>query len=117
MLARLHGHMLAWSCADNRTFEPKGWSRRSNTCATDASIKACVIAAQALAILVAGSVLGPVAAADRDQPPAANASAAKTGKERLTDKASDEQRVDDCKVAQARRTRPRPTNCSVGAGG
>ncbi len=35
----------------------------------------------------------------------------KTGKERLSDKGSDEQRVDDCKVSQARRTRPRPTAC------
>jgi hypothetical protein len=80
-------------------------------------MRACVIVAQALAILVAGSALGPVVAADRDQPTVANATAAKTGKERLTDKASDEQRVDDCKVAQARRTRPRSTICSVGAGG
>jgi hypothetical protein len=37
--------------------------------------------------------------------------AAKTGKERLSDKASDEQRVTDCKVPQARRTRPRPAAC------
>ncbi|HYZ63095.1 MAG TPA: hypothetical protein VE650_11630 [Acetobacteraceae bacterium] len=35
----------------------------------------------------------------------------KTGKERLADKAGDEQRVDDCKVPEARRTRPRPTAC------
>jgi hypothetical protein len=34
-----------------------------------------------------------------------------TGKERLSDKASDEQRVDDCKVAPERRTRERPTAC------
>jgi hypothetical protein len=37
--------------------------------------------------------------------------ASKTGKERLTDKASDEQRLDDCKVAEARRTKNRPANC------
>jgi hypothetical protein len=36
---------------------------------------------------------------------------AATGKERLSDKASDEQRVDDCKVPPSRRTRPRPTDC------
>lgn len=36
---------------------------------------------------------------------------AKTGKERLSDKGSDEQRVDDCKVPQARRTRARSTTC------
>jgi hypothetical protein len=37
--------------------------------------------------------------------------AAKTGKERLGDKASDEQRVNDCKVPNGRRTRVRPTSC------
>jgi hypothetical protein len=36
---------------------------------------------------------------------------ARTGKERLTDKASDEQRVNDCKVPPAKRTRPRATDC------
>jgi hypothetical protein len=34
-----------------------------------------------------------------------------TGKERLSDKGSDEQRVDDCNVAPERRTRARPTGC------
>ena len=34
-----------------------------------------------------------------------------TAKERLSGKASDEQRVDDCKVPPERRTRPRPTAC------
>jgi hypothetical protein len=35
---------------------------------------------------------------------------AATGKERLSDKASDEQRVDDCKVPASRRT---PTSCDL----
>ena len=35
----------------------------------------------------------------------------KTGKERLSDKASDEQRANDCKVPQGRRTRARPADC------
>jgi hypothetical protein len=35
----------------------------------------------------------------------------KTSKERLGDKASDEQRVDDCKVPPERRSRTRPANC------
>ncbi len=35
----------------------------------------------------------------------------RTGKERLRDKAADEQRVDDCKVPPAQRTRVRPTDC------
>jgi len=35
----------------------------------------------------------------------------KTAKERLGGKDTDEQRVDDCKVPPARRTRPRPTAC------
>ena len=70
-----------------------------------------------LAVMVAGSAIGPVAAADPNLPVAANAGAARTGKERLTDKASDEQRTDDCKVAPARRTRQRPTTCAGGPGG
>jgi hypothetical protein len=37
--------------------------------------------------------------------------ATRTGKERLGDKASDEQRVNDCKVPASRRTRPRPDAC------
>ena len=38
--------------------------------------------------------------------------ASKTGKERLSDKASDEQRLDDCKVPEVRRTRTRPARCN-----
>lgn len=50
-------------------------------------------------------------------PPICSARAAVlTGKERLSDKASDEQRVDDCKVPAARRTRARPTACPWDAG-
>jgi hypothetical protein len=67
-----------------------------------------ILAALALTILIAGATGAPVAAEEHDQP------AVKTGKERLTDKASDEQRVDDCKVAQAKRSRPRPTDCTGG---
>ena len=37
----------------------------------------------------------------------------KTGKERLADKASDEQRVDNCKVPPDRRgPKPRPDSCA-----
>ena len=75
----------------------------------------CILAAQSLALFIPCAPLNHVAAADGDQPGPA-VSATKTGKERLTDKASDEQRVDDCKVPPARRTRARPTNCT-GAGG
>ena len=35
----------------------------------------------------------------------------RTAKERLSDKASDEQRVNDCKVPAERRTRARSTRC------
>jgi hypothetical protein len=62
--------------------------------------------------MLAGLALGPaMAAPDHEQPAPAESVAAKTGKERLTDKGSDEQRVDDCKVLPAQRTRPRPPNC------
>jgi hypothetical protein len=54
------------------------------------------------------TTLVPAVHAD-DQP---EAPAVRTGKERLSDKASDEQRVNDCKVPPARRTRPRPAECS-----
>jgi hypothetical protein len=72
-----------------------------------------VTALLGLAISIAAVVCGSGAAADQDQPAAF--APAKTSKERLSDKAY-EQRVDDCKVPQARRTRPRPTTCPWGAG-
>jgi hypothetical protein len=66
-----------------------------------------------LALLLAVPTGGPTAAADRDAaapvPPAAGV---RTGKERQGGKAFDEQRVDDCKVPEALRTRPRPTGCA-----
>jgi hypothetical protein len=57
----------------------------------------------------------PLAVADPNEPAAAPA-ATRTGKERLSDKASDEQRLDDCKVPRGRRTRTRPTGCPWDAG-
>ena len=67
-----------------------------------------VKALQGLTIAMVGLAPGPVVAAEQ---PATTFTAGKTGKERLTDKSSDEQRVDDCKVPRARRTRVRPTDC------
>jgi hypothetical protein len=65
----------------------------------------------AVILLLARLAPGPVlSAADHENPAASPAT--KTGKERLTDKASDEQRVDDCKVPPPRRTHVRPTSCS-----
>jgi hypothetical protein len=64
-----------------------------------------------LAMALVGSALRPVLAADRDQPATAAFTPGKTGKERLSGKAADEQRVDDCKVPPAQRTRLRPTDC------
>jgi hypothetical protein len=69
-----------------------------------------------LAALIAAWAIDPGIAAERNQPAATTYGGAKTGKERLSDKASDEQRVDDCKVPLARRTRPRPANCPWDAG-
>jgi hypothetical protein len=65
-----------------------------------------------LVLLLAWVILPPDPAAqasEHDQ--VAVPAPAVTGKERLSDKASDEQRVDDCKVPPSRRTRPRPTGC------
>lgn len=61
------------------------------------------------ALLFVGGLAGGAAA--QDPQPSAAGTVTKTGKERLSDKAADEQRVDDCKVPEARRTRPRPTAC------
>jgi hypothetical protein len=69
-----------------------------------------------LATLLAGVVLGPVIAAGLERSASAALASDKTGKERLGDKGSDEQRVDDCKVPQARRTRARPAACPWDAG-
>ena len=54
--------------------------------------------------------LGLPAAAAKPDPPASG-TALRTGKERMRDKAADEQRVNDCKVPPERRTRPRPDAC------
>ena len=63
------------------------------------------------ACLLAGTLAGAGAqAAEQPQDPSPPM-AGRTGKERLGDKASDEQRVDDCKVTPERRTKPRPDAC------
>lgn len=63
------------------------------------------------AILLAGTAAAPALAADRASAAPAPSGIHLTGKERLSDKGSDEQRVDDCKVPAVRRTRARPTAC------
>jgi hypothetical protein len=67
------------------------------------------MALSGLAIAIA-VVSAPTAVADPSEPTTAPAPV-RTGKERLNDKASDEQRLDDCKVPRDRRTRERPTSC------
>jgi hypothetical protein len=65
----------------------------------------------ALALLIAASATNlTMPAVSNDQPE--TLATTKTGKERLSDKASDEQRVDDCKVPPAQRTRLRPMSCN-----
>ncbi len=68
-----------------------------------------------LAISLAGATPGAHVPPGASYPDAVFA-AAKTGKERLTDKGSDEQRVDDCKVPVKQRTRARPEDCAWDAG-
>ena len=63
-----------------------------------------------LLLLITGSPTA-LAATGGDVASPGGSGVGKTGKERLSDKASDEQRTDDCKVPQARRTRDRPTGC------
>jgi len=66
-------------------------------------IRRCIVA---LAFLGPGLVAAPATAQEREPPvPSSPESdvAVRTGKERLGDKASDEQRVNDCKVPEDRR--------------
>jgi hypothetical protein len=72
------------------------------------------VAWRCAALVIATALASPVCLAagnGTDQP--GLSAPARTGKERLTDKASDEQRVNDCKVPPARRTRPRASDCQV----
>ena len=64
-----------------------------------------------LAALLANLAHDPADAAGRDRSAYVAFAAAKTGKERLGDKATDEQRVNDCNVPAAQRTRARPAKC------
>ena len=63
-------------------------------------------------VLFASALALPARAAEPVRPPPQPPpQVQKTGKERLSGKDSDEQRVDDCKVPPERRTRPRSTAC------
>src|SRR5471030_1559487 len=64
-----------------------------------------------IALLAGGAAAPAVPASKGYQHPDTILAATKTGKERLSDKGSDEQRQDDCKVPQVRRTKARPANC------
>ena len=64
-----------------------------------------------IALLVGAADANVVLAGDGQPQSAAPATGGGTGKERLGDKGSDEQRIDDCKVPKARRTRDRPVGC------
>lgn len=72
-----------------------------------------------LAVAMSGMLaLDPGPAGSADPPPTGTPAAqtpapVKTGKERLSDKASDEQRVDNCNVPPDRRgTKVRPDHCA-----
>jgi hypothetical protein len=59
---------------------------------------------------------GPASCAD-GEPKRIQAEPTVTAKERLSGKANDEQRVDNCKVPPERRgSKPRPDSCRTGAG-
>jgi hypothetical protein len=64
-------------------------------------------------LLVASAVPGPTPRAHGE---ASNVQPTRTGKERLGGKASDEQRVDNCKVPlDLRGAKPRPDQCGEGS--
>jgi len=67
-----------------------------------------IVLLSVLLSLLAVLPFSPAIAVGDHAPPA---SAVRTAKERLGEKGSDEQRVDDCKVPQQQRTRVRPTEC------
>ena len=72
--------------------------------------RACVIA---LALMTVAATISRANA----EPTRSQAEPTRTGKERLGGKASDEQRVDNCKVPpELRGPRPRPDQCDGGAG-
>jgi hypothetical protein len=54
----------------------------------------------------------PATAQSAAQHPGPSTRSMETLKERLSDKSSDEQRVNDCKVPPVKRSRPRPTDCA-----
>ena len=62
-------------------------------------------------VLLGYALLNAVQAAEPMRDAAAREVPLKTAKERLSDKASDEQRVNDCKVPAERQTRVRSTRC------
>ena len=62
-------------------------------------------------ILLGYAMLNPAQATEPTRDAAAPQAPLKTAKERLSDKASDEQRVNDCKVPAERRTRARSAWC------
>jgi hypothetical protein len=62
-------------------------------------------------VLLGYTLLNPAQATEPRRDAATSQVPLKTAKERLSDKASDEQRVNDCKVPAERRTRARSTRC------
>ena len=85
-----------------------------NTClyfaAASAVLFLCPIAVEASSPPPANAAVTPQPATPQFATP--QFATPKTGKERLSDKASDEQRVDNCKVPPERQgTKPRPSAC------
>jgi hypothetical protein len=68
----------------------------------------CAILLLGLSLVSASTPASSEPASGSGEPPIV-----RTGKERLGEKATDEQRVTDCKVPPQRRTRTRPTGCSA----
>ena len=67
-------------------------------------------------LVVAWAALGFFASGVRADGEASNVQPTRTAKERLGSKASDEQRVDNCKVPLDQRgSKPRPDDCGDGA--
>ncbi len=98
------------------TGRPNGWGPRSPRMPFGRRVAAALTAAMLIAAPARGGAEGPSdASAQPDRRSAsgpAPAGRTLTGKERLSGKASDDQRLDNCKVPPEKRgPKPRPESC------
>jgi hypothetical protein len=109
-MARASG---AWSCTERVTLTSLLWFQVIHAFFRVATMLATLGAAVAMVLLVqAGAAESGTALHQDGEPKQLRAEPTRTGKERLGDKSTDEQRIDNCNVPiDMRGTRPRPSVC------